>query len=75
MIVNMLHNLSHMYFSHYNIIKCIGLELIHYAINLNFASFSKVFKEFDYVFLLNILLVLINKIISEIKKKLQSPVI
>ena len=35
MVVNMLHNWSHMYSSHYSTIKCVGFELIHYANNLN----------------------------------------
>ena len=38
MVVNMLYNFNHMYFSHYR------FEPIFYAINLNDASFSKVFS-------------------------------
>ena len=34
-VVNMLHNWSHTYSSHYSNIKCVGFELIHYANNLN----------------------------------------
>ena len=49
MIVNMLQNLSHMYSSHYRIIKYVSFKPIHYAINLNAASSFKVFK-FDSVF-------------------------
>ena len=50
-----------MYSSHYSIIKCVGFKPIHCATNLDIASSSKVFNEFDYVFLLNVLLVRINK--------------
>ena len=48
---------SHMYSSHHKMIKCVGFESIHYAINLDVTSSSRVFSEFDSVFLLNILLV------------------
>ena len=37
--------------------KCVGFKLIHYVINLNVMSFSRVISEFDYVFLSNILMV------------------
>ena len=57
MVVNMLQNLSHMYSSHHRIINYVGLKLIHYAINLDVALSSRVFSEFDYVFLSNALLV------------------
>ena len=57
MIVNMLQNRNHKYYSHYKIIKYLGFELIIYVINLDIASFSKVFNEFNFMFLLNILLV------------------
>ena len=40
--------------SHHRIIKFVNFKPIHYAINLNAASFSKVFSELDYVFLANI---------------------
>ena len=53
-----------MYYSHHIIIKCVVFKSIHCAINLDDASSSTVFSKFDYVFLLNILLVLINKIIK-----------
>ena len=46
-----------MYFSHYRITKYICFEPIHYVISMNVALFSKVFNEFDYVFLSNVLLV------------------
>ena len=31
-----------MYFSHYRIIKCVDFEPIHYVINLDVVSYSKV---------------------------------
>ena len=55
MVVNiLLQNWSHKYFNH-RIIKCVGFEPIHCAINLNVASSFRVFSEFDYVFLSNVL--------------------
>ena len=33
-------------------IKCIGFELIHYAINVDDVSSFMVFSEFDYMFLI-----------------------
>ena len=63
-VVNMLQNLSHMYSSHYMIIKCVGFKSIHYTINLNIMLSFEVFNKFYSVFLLNVLLALINKIIS-----------
>ena len=54
--VNILQNLSHIYSSHHRIIKYVSFEPINCAINLD-TSFSKVFSEFDCVFLLNALLV------------------
>ena len=56
MVVSMLHNLSHMYYSLHRIIKCVGFKPIHCAINLDDASSSRVFSKFD-SFLLDILLV------------------
>ena len=44
-----------MYYSHYKIIKCIGLELIHYIINLDIMSSFKDFNKFYYVFLSNLI--------------------
>ena len=44
MIVNMLYNLSHIYSSHYRIIKYIDFKLIHYAINLDVTSSFKGFS-------------------------------
>ena len=58
MVVGMLQNLSHRYFSYYSIIKFVSFELIYYAINLGVISSSMIFNEFVYVFLyINILLV------------------
>ena len=56
MVIHMLHNLSDMYSSHHRIVKYVGFKPIHHAINLDIASSSKVVREFDYVFLSNILL-------------------
>ena len=53
----MLHNWSHRYSNHYRIIKCADFKSIHYVINMDAMSFFKVFSEFDYVFLSNVLLV------------------
>ena len=58
-----------MYSSHHRIIKCVGFESIHCIINLNIVLFSRVFNEFDYVFLSNILMVGINEITLISKKK------
>ena len=57
MVVNMVQNWSHTYYSHYKVIKCIGFEPIHHVINLGVALSFKVFCKFDYVFLLKVLLV------------------
>ena len=57
MIISMLQNLSHMYYSHHKIIKRVSFKSIHCAINLDVASSSKVFSEFDYLFLSDVLLV------------------
>ena len=46
-----------MYYSHHRIIKYVDFESIHCAINLDAASFFRVFSEFDYVFISNVLLV------------------
>ena len=43
-----------MYPSNHRIIKCVGFESIHYAINLDIVSSSRVFSEFDFVFLMNV---------------------
>ena len=56
-----------MYYSHYSIIKYISFELILYVIGLDTTSFSKVFSEFYYMLLSNILLVF-NTIIYLFKK-------
>ena len=46
-----------MYSSHYRIIKYVGFEPKFYSINLDVMSSSKVFCEFDYMFLWNVLLI------------------
>ena len=58
MIINILQNRSHMYYSHNSSIKyetstmkCIDFGLIHYVINLNVVSFFMIFRNFDYMFL------------------------
>ena len=56
-VVNMLQNFNHRYSSHYKIIKYVGFLSIIYAINLNVASSSKVFNEFDSMFLSNVLII------------------
>ena len=60
MIVNMLQNLSHKYYSHYIIIKFVGFELIYYVINFNIVSSSMIFSDLVYVFY--VLLFGINKL-------------
>ena len=57
MVVGMLQNWNHRYSSHYRIIKYVGFRPIIYAINPDVALSSKVFSEFDSVFLSNVLLV------------------
>ena len=59
MIVKMLQNLNHRYYSHNNNIKCvestikfIDFESFHYTINLNVFSSFMVFNDFDFIFLL-----------------------
>ena len=37
--------------------KCVGFKLIHYVINLNVMSSSRIISEFDSVFLSNVLMV------------------
>ena len=56
MVVNMLQNFSHMYYSYHRIIKCVGFKPIHCAINLNTTSSSRFFNEFDSLFLSDVLL-------------------
>ena len=46
-----------MYSNHHRIIKCVGFKPIHYAINLNTTSSSRVFSEFDSLFLSDVSLV------------------
>ena len=52
MIINILQNMSHTYYSNHMIIKCVDFELIHYVIDFDVTSI-----KFDYVFLSNVLLV------------------
>ena len=52
--INMLNNLNHRYSNHYKTIKYLGFKLIIYVIDLSVSSSSKVFNEFDYMFLLNV---------------------
>ena len=56
------------YYKHFLIIKCVGLEPILFAINLDDALSSKIFHIFDYLFLSIILHTLINKFITFQKK-------
>ena len=58
MVINILQNLSYMYSSHNNNIKCVGstikrvgFESINYAINLDIVSSFMVFNDFDSMFL------------------------
>ena len=60
MVINILQNWNHKYYSHssyYKIIKYVNFEPIIYAINLGASSSSK-------CFLSNVLLIWLNKIIS-----------
>ena len=54
MVVNMLQKLSLMYSSHHKIIKRVDFKPIHCAINLDVVPSSRVFSEFDFVFLSNL---------------------
>ena len=49
MVVNILENWSHRYVSHYNAIKCVSFDSIHYVINIDVVSSSMDFNEFDCV--------------------------
>ena len=58
MIINMLHNWNNLYCNHNSnikcvasTIKCIGFELIYYAVNLDIVSSFMVFSDFNYMFL------------------------
>ena len=75
MVINTLQNWSNEYCSqNSNIkcvcstIKCVGIEHIHFAINLNDVSSSVIFSTFDYMVSIDVLLVLINKIIFFLQK-------
>ena len=74
MVINMLQNLSHMYFSHNNNVKCIGSTIkhvdfkpIYYTINLDVISFIIILIIYFY------LIVLINKIIFLLKREKTIP--
>ena len=45
-----------MYYSFHRIIKCVGFKPIRCAIYLNITSSFRLFNEFDYLFLSDILL-------------------
>ena len=49
MIVSMLHNWSHKYFSHHCIIKFVCFESIYYVINLGVVSSPMIFSEFVFL--------------------------
>ena len=53
----MLQNLIYIYSSYHRIIKCVGFKPIYCAINLDVASSSKIFSEFDFLFISDVLLV------------------
>ena len=55
--VCILQNRIHMYSRYHGIIKCVDFKPIYYAINLDVMSSSKIFSEFDYLFISDILLV------------------
>ena len=57
MFVSMLQIWNLRYFRHYWIIKCVGLELIIFVINMDVASSSKVLSIFYSVFLSIVLLI------------------
>ena len=67
--INMLQIWNLRYSRHFFIIKCVGLDPILFAINLNATSSSKVFSTLNYVFLSIVLLTRINKFISFKKNK------
>ena len=59
MVINMLQNRNHKYYSHNNnikyenlTIKFLSFELIYYVINLDVVSFFMIFNNFDYKFVL-----------------------
>ena len=54
---NKSYNCSLIYYSHHKIIKYISFESIHYAINLDIASSSIIFRGFESVFQSNVFLV------------------
>ena len=58
-----------MYSIHNKIIKCICFKLIYSVINVDVILFFRVFNEFDFIFLLNILLIQIYKLFPFQKKE------
>ena len=59
MVVNMIQNLSHKYFSHNSNIKCVESTInyvyfhpIHYTINMDVISSFMIIRDLDYMFLL-----------------------
>ena len=58
-----------MYSSFRRIIKCVGFKPIRCAIYLNITSSFKLFNEFDYLFLSDVLLFESIKLFSFQKKK------
>ena len=57
MVINILQNLSHIYFSHHIIIKYVDFKSFHCVINLDATSSSRVYTKFNSMFLSNVLLV------------------
>ena len=53
MVVDIVQNFIHMYYSYYKIIKSVDFKSIYYAINLNIVLSFRVFNYFDYIFLPN----------------------
>ena len=70
MFVSMLQIWNLRYFRQCWIIKCVGLKLILFAINMDVASSSKVFCFLDSMFLSITFLIRINKFIYFQKKKI-----
>ena len=48
---------SYMYYNHHRIIKYVGFKTIYCIINLNITLSFRVFNEFDFLFLSNVLLI------------------
>ena len=65
---NILQNLSYKYFNHNSNIKYVNFKSICYAINLYDVSSSMIFNDFDSMFLFDIFVVCINKIVFSSKE-------